>query len=69
MSELTRLGTTIRSVLQNIVDRAIEAGNPPNQENAVMLAERGIRIPAELLPEDWQPTSVTSDGGSGGQDD
>ena len=63
MSELTRLGTTIRSVLQNIVDRAIEAGSPPNQENAVMLAERGIRIPAELLPEDWQLDLVTGQEG------
>jgi|10_taG_2_1085330.scaffolds.fasta_scaffold165360_1 hypothetical protein len=55
MSEPTKLSDALVSVLQGALDRCIEAGNPPNQENAVKLAEKGIRVPAELLPKGWQP--------------
>jgi len=55
MSEPTKLSDTLVSVLQGVMDRCIAAGNPPNEENAVMLAEKGIRVPAELLPKGRRP--------------
>jgi len=55
MSEPTKLSAIVLPAIQGAVDRCIAAGNPPNQKNAVMLAEKGVRIPAELLPKGWRP--------------
>lgn len=60
MSEPVKLSSVLMKVLQDAVDRAIEAGNPPNPENAAMLADGGLRIPEELLPEHRRAASSPS---------